>query len=49
VHISGFGGVDAGVMELDVVPQADTVLHPGWFVQMIQSDMLMMFLHSDVD
>jgi hypothetical protein len=29
VHISGFGGVDAGVMELDVVPQADTVLHPG--------------------
>jgi hypothetical protein len=30
VHISGFGGEYAGVMDLDVVPEADAVLCCGW-------------------
>jgi hypothetical protein len=29
VHISRFGGENVGAMELDVVPQADAVLHHG--------------------
>jgi hypothetical protein len=29
VHTSMFGGVNAGAMELDVVPHADAVLHHG--------------------
>jgi hypothetical protein len=36
-------------MELDVVPQADAVLHHGWLVQVIEPAMLMVLLHYDVD
>jgi hypothetical protein len=27
IHVSGFGGEDEGVVQLDAVPQVDTVLH----------------------
>jgi hypothetical protein len=29
IHVPVFGGEDAGVVELDAGPQADTVLHHG--------------------
>jgi hypothetical protein len=41
IHVSGFGGEDTGVMELDLVPQVDAVLCYGWLVQVFQPDIPM--------
>jgi hypothetical protein len=35
IHISGFVGEDIAIMELNVVPQIDSVLRYGSFVWMI--------------
>jgi hypothetical protein len=35
IHVSGFGGEDAGIMYLDVMYQDDTVLCHGRLVQML--------------
>jgi hypothetical protein len=44
VHMSGFSGEDAGVMELYEVSQVDVMLHCSWLVKMIKLDMLMVLL-----
>jgi hypothetical protein len=46
VHISRFGGVDTGVMELDAVSQLYPVLHCSWLVWMIWPDRMMVLLPS---
>jgi hypothetical protein len=48
-HVSAFGGENAGVVELDVVPEFDAVLYHECFVWMFQPDLLTVFLQPGID
>jgi hypothetical protein len=46
-HTSGFLGQDHDVMKLDVVTQVYAVLSHGWFLQMMQPDVLVVLVSVD--
>lgn len=45
VHLSGFGGKDTGVQELDLMGQADAVFGNSLFIWMLQMYVLVVLLH----
>jgi hypothetical protein len=44
VHISGFGGQRAGVLEMDAMTQADAVFGHGQFIWMLHTNVLVVLL-----